>query len=152
MSRPLIKRRIDDLEAMFEVGQGDPDSLRLLEVELAFRSVPRAIALLAKVRRVRSGGAVLPTAKQSTLFERMAPVTVQGPLLHEAPKSTPPPLPVMTLEDALKVLKVTPGAPWETVELSRRQAVDRARPDKLAALSEERSSALKEEARRANAA
>jgi hypothetical protein len=58
----------------------------------------------------------------------------------------------MTLQDALKVLKITSGASWETVELSRRQAVDRARPDTLTPLSEEKRRILKEEARRANAA
>jgi DnaJ-domain-containing protein 1 len=152
MSRPLIQRRIDELEAMFEDEQVDPDALRLLEAELAFRSVPRATTLLAKVKRALGGGTVLPSAKQNDLFDHRTPVAVQVPLLKEAPKATAPPMPAMTLEDALKVLKITSGASWEAVELSRREAVDRARPDRLTTLSEEKRSVLKEEARRSNAA
>jgi DnaJ-domain-containing protein 1 len=152
MSRHLIQRRIDELEALFEAEQGDPDALRLLEAELAFRSVPRAATLLAKVKRVLGGGTVLPSPKQNTLFDHKTPVAVQVPLLKETPKATAPPMPTMTLEDALKVLKITAGTPWESVEMSRRQAVDRGHPDRLATLSEEKRSAVKEEARRANAA
>ena len=55
MIRPLTQRRIYELEAMFEAKQEDPDALRLLGAELAFRSVPRATALLAKVKRVLGG-------------------------------------------------------------------------------------------------
>jgi DnaJ-domain-containing protein 1 len=58
----------------------------------------------------------------------------------------------MTLEDALKVLKITTSTPWECIETSRRQAVERARPDRLASLSKEKRSVVKEEARVANAA
>jgi DnaJ-domain-containing protein 1 len=58
----------------------------------------------------------------------------------------------MTLEDALKVLKVSTSTPWESIEMSRRQALERARPDRLASLSEEKCSAVKEEARGTNAA
>jgi DnaJ-domain-containing protein 1 len=152
MSRPLIQRRIDELEAMFEAEQGNPGTLRLLEAELAFRSVPRATTLLAKVKRVLNGGTVLPSAKQSDLFDHRTPVAVQVPLLKETPKVAAAPMETMTLEDALKVLKVTSGASWEAVESSRRQAVDRARPDKLTPLSKEKRGVLKEEARRANAA
>jgi DnaJ-domain-containing protein 1 len=58
----------------------------------------------------------------------------------------------MTLEDALKVLKVTTSAPWESIETSRRQAVERAHRDRLDSLSKEKRSAVKEDARVANAA
>jgi hypothetical protein len=152
MSRPFIQRRIDELEAMFEAEQGNPGLLRLLETELSFRSVPRATMLLARVKRVLGGGTVLPSAKQNDLFDHKTPVAVQVPLLKDTPKPPAPTLPAMTLEEALKVLKITLGAPWEAVELSRRQAVDRARPDRLTVLSEDKRIALKEEAGRANAA
>lgn len=152
MSRPLIQRRIDELEAMFEIERVDPDVLRLLEVELSFRSVPRATTLLANVKRVLNGGTVLPSARQKELFDHKAPVAAQVPLLKDQPKPAVSSLPRMPLEDALKVLKTTLGAPWEAVEASRRQVVDRAHPDKLAGLSEEKRRILKEEARRANAA
>ena len=152
MSRPLIQRRIDELETMFEAEQGDPDTLRLLEVELSFRSVPRATMLLAKIRSILDGSTILPSAKQKGLFDHKTPVTVQVPLPTETLGATPSPLPAMTLEDALKILKIAVGAPWEVVEASRRQAVDRAHPGKLVPLSEEKRSILKEEARRTNAA
>jgi DnaJ-domain-containing protein 1 len=152
MSRPLIQCRIDELEAMFESEQGDPEVLHLLEVELSFRSVPRATMLLANVKRVLNSGTVLPVAKQKELFDHKAPVAAQVPLLKDPVKPAVSSLPHMPLEDALKVLKITLGAPWEAVEASRRQAVDRAHPDKLAGLSEEKRGILKEEARRANAA
>jgi hypothetical protein len=48
----------------------------------------------------------------------------------------------MTLEDALKVLKITTSTPWECIETSRRQAVERARPDRLASLSKEKRSVV----------
>ena len=152
MSRPLIQRRIDELEAMFELEQADPDVLRLLEVELSFRSVPRATTLLANVRRALNGGIVLPPAKQKELFSPEAPVSVPVPLPKDPPKPAVSSLQPMPLEEAFKVLKITSGAPWEAVEASRRQAVDRAHPDKLAGLSEYKRGILKEEARRANAA
>jgi hypothetical protein len=152
MNRPLIQRRIDELEAMFEAVQGDPDALRLLEAELAFRSVPRAATLLNRVKRVLGGGTVLPSPRQNTLFDHKPPVASQVPPLEEMHLTNGPPMPPMTLEDALKVLKVTTSTPWESIETSRRQAVERARPDRLASLSEEKRSAVKEEARGANAA
>jgi DnaJ-domain-containing protein 1 len=152
MNRPLIQRRIDELEAMFEAEQGDPDALRLLEAELAFRSVPRAATLLNKVKRVIGGGTVLPSPRQDILFDHKRPVASQIPLLEETQSTHGPPIPTMTLEDALKVLKVTTSTPWESIETSRRQAVERARPDRLASLSKEKRSAVKEEARVANAA
>jgi DnaJ-domain-containing protein 1 len=152
MNRPLIQRRIDELEAMFEASQGDSDVLRLLEAELAFRSVPRAATLLNKVKRVIGGGPVLPSPRQNTLFDHKTPVASQVPLLVETQSAHGSPIPPMTLEDALKALKVTTSTPWEPIETSRRQAVERARPDRLASLSKEQRSAVKEEARVANAA
>ncbi len=137
---------------MFESEQGDPLALHLLEVELSFRSVPRATKLLANVKRALGGNTVQPAAKQNVLFEHKPAVAVQVPLLKETPNLHPSPQPTMTVEDALKVLKVNSGAPWEAVEFSRRRAVDRARPDKLANLSADDRRSLKEGARRANVA
>jgi DnaJ-domain-containing protein 1 len=152
MSRPLIQRRIDELETMFESQQTNPDVLRLLEVELSFRSVPRATTLLANVRRTLSGGVVLPSAQQKELFDNKAPASIPVPLLKDPPKPAVSSLHPMPLEEAFKVLKITSGAPWEAVEASRRQAVDRSHPNKLAGLSEDKRGILREEARRVNAA
>jgi hypothetical protein len=55
MSRPLIQRRIDELEAMFEAEQGDPDALRLLEVELAL-----TLEVLRPAERMVSMRMILP--------------------------------------------------------------------------------------------
>jgi hypothetical protein len=152
MSRPLIQKRIDELEAMFDAEQSDPDVLRLLENELAFRSVPRATTLLGKVKRVLAGGVVPPAPKQDELFAHKAHVAVQVPLLPNKPTPSPEPVISMTIDEALKVLKVTTGTGWETVEQSRRDAVERARPDKLTSLSEDKRRTVREDARRANAA
>ena len=152
MNRPLIQRRIDELEAIFEAKQGDPDALRLSEAELAFRSAPRAVTLLNRLKRAPDGGAGLPSPRQSILFDHKTPAASQVPLLEESQPAHSSPIPAMTLEDALKVLKVTTSAPWESIETSRRQAVERAHPGRLASLSKEKRSAVKEEARVANAA
>lgn len=152
MIRPLIQRRIHELEAMFETKHEDLDALRSLEAELAFRSVPRATTLLGKVKRALGGGIVLPSTKQDDLFNQRTSVAMQDLPLKEIPKAAVPTIPAMTYEDALKVLKVKSGAAWEMIELSRRQAVDRARPDRLTALSEQKRNEMREEARRANAA
>ena len=37
-------------------------------------------------------------------------------------------IPVMSLSDAYKALKATPGSSWESIELTRRQLVKRASP------------------------
>ncbi|MGD0648898.1 MAG: hypothetical protein ABR971_13000 [Acidobacteriaceae bacterium] len=150
MSRPLIQKRVDELEALFEAQQSDPQVLRALEAELAFRSVPRASVLLVKVKRVLDGGTVLPPPTQNNLFEQKPPVAVQPSPSPDTPKMAAPPLPEMSVEEALKTLKVAPAAAWETVESSRRQAVEKARPDTTTALSEEKRAALQLEARRAN--
>jgi hypothetical protein len=80
MNRPLIQRRIDELEAMFEAEQEDPDALHLLEAELAFRSMPRAVTLLNRLNRVLDGGTVLPSPRQNILFDHKAPVASQVPV------------------------------------------------------------------------
>ncbi len=152
MSRPLIQKRIDELEAMFDAEKGDPDALRLLENELAFRSVPRATTLLNKVKRVLAGGTVASEAKQDELFAHRAPGAVQVPLMPVKPTSSPKPVISMTIDEALKVLKVTASTGWEAVEQSRRDAVERARPDRLTSLSEAKRRTLREDARSANAA
>jgi hypothetical protein len=168
MSRPLIQKRVDELETMFETGQGNPDTLRLLEAELAFRSVPRASSLLTKVRRVLGGGAVQPSTKQNELFEHRPQSVVQTPLwlppaISETPAAELPNRPKvsaasgeqispMSHEEACKVLRVTAGASWEAIENARRQTVDRAHPAKLKSLPAGQRDALTLEAKRANAA
>ncbi|HEY5211970.1 MAG TPA: hypothetical protein VIJ38_03010, partial [Acidobacteriaceae bacterium] len=56
------------------------------------------------------------------------------------------------LEEAYKALGLTSSASWEAIETSRRRLVDRARPDKIAALKESQRESVKREANLANAA
>jgi hypothetical protein len=59
---------------------------------------------------------------------------------------------IMSPEEASKVLQVTLGADWETIEKSRREIVQKSHPDKIRSLSPERRRGLIEHARRANEA
>jgi hypothetical protein len=58
----------------------------------------------------------------------------------------------MSPEEASKVLQVTLGADWETIEKSRREIVQKSHPDKVCLLPPERRRALVAHARRANEA
>lgn len=78
-----------------------------------------------------------PQASQPDLWERplpavetSAPAPQRSPVVNVTPAisvasvaATPPAAPAMTLEEAHKVLKVSPGATWESIEQSRRQLV-----------------------------
>lgn len=162
MTRPLIRHRIDELEALFESSHGEISTLMTLENELTFRQVPRAVSLLAKVRKVLAGEKMQDAAWQANLFNHQTPAVEPSPLRSPkpdavqavAPAPTPPSRPVdtMTIEDAHKVLRVTPAATWESIENSRRRIVDRAHPDAVSKLSPAQRSAIEEEATRANAA
>jgi hypothetical protein len=152
MSRPLIQKRIGALEAMFNAEQGDPDALRLLESELAFRSVPRATTLLDKVKRVLAGSVVPPSPMQDELFTHQAPVVVQVPLLRVKLTPSPEPAASMSLDEARKVLGVTVGASWEVIENARREIVDHGNPAKLRSLKDSQRTTVMLEATHANAA
>ena len=58
----------------------------------------------------------------------------------------------MSPEEASKVLQVTLGADWETIEKSRREIVQKSHPDRIRSLSPEKRRGLIEHARRANEA
>lgn len=154
--RPLINKSIDELEAMFESAHNEADSLVALERELARRSKPRSAKLLAKVRHALVGVAVMPTPKQDVLFEHQPPRSVQIPLLETPAKKIPALqeglLPTLSLDDAYKVLRLTPSASWEAIETSRRSLVDRSRPDKITRLKEDQRAGIEAEAKLANAA
>ncbi|MCM0609337.1 MAG: hypothetical protein KA711_10150 [Ideonella sp. WA131b] len=107
MTRPLMQRGIDQLEALFKVSKGDLVWLRQLEDELKQRQVPRAVALLEKVQAAMatlnsqapkvSSAPPAPRetgpAAQPDLWERPdvpAPVVP----LAVAPKPPPPPVSV----------------------------------------------------------
>jgi DnaJ-domain-containing protein 1 len=76
------------------------------------------------------------------------------PLSFPAPAEPKPEVgaAIMSPEEACKVLQVTLGADWETIEKSRREIVQKSHPDKIRSLPPERCRALIEHARRANEA
>jgi len=59
---------------------------------------------------------------------------------------------IMSPEEASRVLQVTLGADWETIEKSRREIVQKSHPDKVRSLPPERRRGIIEHARRANEA
>ncbi|MBV8033805.1 hypothetical protein [Roseateles sp.] len=58
----------------------------------------------------------------------------------------------MSLDDACKLLKVTLGSAWQEVELARRKMVLLSHPRHLVGMAPERQEAVRNEARRVNAA
>ncbi|KQW43298.1 hypothetical protein ASD88_14535 [Pelomonas sp. Root662] len=62
------------------------------------------------------------------------------------------PMPAMMLEDACKLMKVTPTSPWQVVEQARRDLVQLSHPEQVALLNPERRDSVRVDARRVNAA
>jgi hypothetical protein len=159
-SRPYMRSTIVELEDLFAAKRTDTDTLNALKTELQFRNVPRAIALLAKVKSALSGGKSLTPTAQPGLFAVPLPPTSASPqppaviLPRPTPTVTntiPEPL-AMTLDEAYKLLRVTAGTSWEEVELARAKLVQRSHPDVLQGSSAEKRSAALMDAKRANAA
>lgn len=136
MPRPLIQHGVGQLEEMFVKGNADLKVLKRLENELQHRQVPRTVALLTEVQAAMYGetsvvGPIVsppsaaqtatPASKQPGLFEHpSAPSTVvaQTPVLvrpqplsvaHVPPKPPAPATMTISIDDAYKLLKVTPG-------------------------------------------
>ena len=156
--------------------------LKQLEDELQHRTVPRAVALLAEVHAAMKGAtrtppsavaaaqasasvpdaapmqsitsnppqtsAMLPGSAEpreigAALKEKNAPNMVRSLSLPES---------AMSLEDAYKVLKSTPGSTWESIEHTRRQLVQQSYPELLKSITTERRARLLADAKRVNAA
>lgn len=159
MTRPLMQNGITELERMFESSQADPQILEALEFELKFRSVPRAAALLNKVRRAMNGAPIFPTATPDALFEIVSvPQQVQLAITKDDPygaapaKSEPEPPLQISVADAYRILKVAPNASWDAIENARRAVVELARPDRLQGVDEDKRQAVRLDALNANAA
>ncbi|RJG05355.1 hypothetical protein D3870_04365 [Noviherbaspirillum cavernae] len=58
----------------------------------------------------------------------------------------------LSVDEAYKVLKATPGSTWEAIEQTRRQLVQQAHPERVAGLSTEGRMQVQADAKRANAA
>jgi hypothetical protein len=163
-TRPLLRKTIAQLEEMFAAKPSDADTLKALDTELQFRNVPRATALLRKVKSVLTGGnSLIPSAQPELFISTQAPsptiaVPISTPpvviLPKVAAKPAPPvaEIPPMALDEAYKILRVTAGASWAEVEQSRSKIVQRAHPDTVAELSAEKRTSAQIEAKRANAA
>jgi DnaJ-domain-containing protein 1 len=160
--RPLLRSTIVELEELFRASSSDIAAMQTLESELTHRQVPRAVALLAQVRRVLNGknvpeaAATKPLPAQPGLF---AEVPSDTPKVQAAPKDNLKPepaakagLPAMTVEEAYKILRVTAATSWSDIEQARRQLVQKAHPDNLSLLSSEKREATRALARLANAA
>lgn len=179
MSRPLMQYGVKNLEEMFAKGNADLKVLKRLENELQHRQVPRAVALLTEVQAAMYGetsavGPIVsppsaaqtatPASKQPGLFEHpSAPsaVVAQTPILvrlqplsvaHVPPKPLAPATMTISVDDAYKLLKVTPGSTWESIEQTRRLLVQQAHPSDVAALSAEKRAEARAKAARVNAA
>ena len=81
------------------------------------------------------------------------PVRVVMPTLTMPAAVVPRPAPIaMSVEQAYRVLKATLVSSWDDIEVSRRQLVARAQPDRVAKLESAKRKALQDEAREANVA
>lgn len=179
MARPLMQRRIEQLEELFRTTGKDEKALQQLEHELGFRQAPRARALLLRVQAVlaQKSAQVAPTAAtnaptQGDLLAQNGQIDLPVPAPTEwkprVPVFTPPPIrslppppttptteplsPSMSAAEAYKVLGVPPSATWDVIELARRHIVQLAHPQRLASIAADKRAAAQAEARRANEA
>lgn len=180
MPRPLIQHGVGQLEELFSKSKTDQKVLKQLEKELQYRQVPRAVALLAEVQATILGRkeiegrvpavAFLPQALPHQSDLPAHPTTLPTPAVPQfeqapvhAPDSTPtvatspattplPPrvTPTITVEDACKLLKATPGATWESIEQTRRLLVQQSSPSQTSMMSVDKRVQALEEARRVN--
>ena len=158
--RPYMRSTIVELEELFAAKRTDSDTLNALKAELQFRNVPRATALLARVKVALSGGTPLtPTAQPGLFPSDVSPVpAAPKPAAMILPKPGPKPTdkvpdtPAMPLDEAYKLLRVTAGAPWDEFEQARAKLVQKSHPDALEGLSVEKRAAALQDAKRANAA
>lgn len=180
MSRPLSQHGVGDLEALFAKSKADAQVLRQLEDELKHRQTPRAVALLDKVRATLRGaqtpGYVVPQfvrPVQAQLIETEPSPATPAPAVPRPAAQQPAARvaaapetaenvakarretelqPVIPLQDAYKLLKVSPASPWEAIEQSRRQLVAASHPARLQSLGAERRAQVRNDAVRINAA
>jgi DnaJ-domain-containing protein 1 len=152
---------IGDLEALFAKSKSDAKVLRQLEQELQHRTVPRAVAMLQKVRKALKQAtteAHSPVIDQGVARAPVRPWAVPLPPVVSQPPVVPQPtvtvtqspLPQISLEDACRILEVRPGDSWEEVEQSRRKLVLLSHPDRLVGLSAAQAEKARDAARRVN--
>lgn len=175
MPRPLIQLGVGNLEALFAKSRADVKVLKQLEHELQHRQVPRAVALLAEVQTAMSrmqsvspattpsnpAPAPAPVLKQQSLLDRPAtPAAAARPTEPVVKALVPTPIrktlqaaqPSMSIDEAYKILKMTAGSTWESIEQTRRQLVQQSHPVRLKVMSPEKRMQTLAEAKQVNAA
>ena len=178
MTRPLLKLRTAQLEELFRENRSALKVLEQLEYELQFRKTAQAEYLLTKVQaaaRVAKSGSLEaqsqpmqpPASTVSGTDSITAPQTkektVSTPPEARTPSSKPmvtpapanvalPPSDTVSMADAYKKLKATPGTSWESIEQTRRQLVQASSPSRTASLSSEKRTELQADAKQINAA
>lgn len=176
MPRPLMQLGIVELENLFANAVNDATALRRLAHELAFRQVPRAVALLTRVKNALDAltgeghqaqlllrhpepavlpapGLTPPTGPASAASPPLVPPSVDVSLAPAADRTPREKLmPVVSAEQARQVLALPLTATWESVENARRHLVDLAHPARILNLTESERAACVETARLANAA
>ena len=170
MARPLMQLGIMDLESLFAKSRRDMQVLSDMELELRHRQVPRARRLLHQVRIAMKAAAgtvqstvlqpeaigdpvIIPIQSELEIFNQARSISREikpAVLVEEKTGSQAREEdPVVLISEAYKVLKVNPGASWESIELARRQLVQRASPSLVVG---EQRLRLQQDAERINAA
>lgn len=120
-----------------------------MKVRAAIKAVPTTeISVAASPPRPeppRQGGSDLFEAEH---MPRQEPKS-EEPAKVKSPAWATGEIPVISLSDAYKVLKATPGSSWESIELTRRQLVQLASP---VVASDEKRQQLQCDAEKINAA
>lgn len=154
-----------------------PRAVALLEqVQLAMKRVATSVLPRAHDELPLEPPAAPAPVQVAPPPERPAPavVVVSAPVVPPMPPSVPPQvrppavppvaapahpvrverasIPALSFDDACKLLKVTAGAPWQEVELSRRKLVLLSHPRHVVGMAPHRQEAARDEARRVNAA
>lgn len=120
MYRPLMNRKIEQLEQLFKDASDDPKTLRRLADELACRSTARASSLLAAVQSSLSAPGEAPTdAAKPQVWEETTQLTllpgIPGPEEPEATSTAPPAMP-QKRERPTEAVRVTSEPPIPTRE------------------------------------
>ena len=181
MSRPLMQKEVELLEDVFAPDKAFPNQLEQPGNERQHRHVPKAVVLLTEVQAaVRPGTLVVSpitsaSSRALTIARAYEPAVLFEPLFVSAsdPLQTPivnqtrpasmalvlldPPaqdlLPItISVDDACRLLKVTPSSTWESIEQARRALVMSAHPSNTATMSPSKRAKALTEAARVNAA
>lgn len=169
MSRPLMQHGVGQLEELFGREKANRKILLQLQEELKHRQVPRAVALLGKVRKalkdldapeVPVGISPPLTASTETAVSNRESEAIPNQFSGDstarvAPEEVQPQvpaIPAMSATEAYGLLGVSPSASWESIETARRTIVQKASPTKVKDKAPAERSQFINEAKRANMA